>query len=100
MAERGIDLTTHRGHTVTATELTEAAAIIVMTRSHRDALAAEFPECRPRLHLMSELKDRTFDIDDPYGQDRAEYAKTARELELLIDDGYDKILSWISDGLR
>lgn len=97
MADRGIDLSAHRGHTVTRQDLAEAAAIIVMTRSHRDALAAEFPECRRRLHLMSELKERTFDISDPYGEDLAEYVNCARELERLVENGYDKIGTWISD---
>lgn len=98
MAERGIDLSRHRAKTVTREDLAEAAAVVVMTRSHRDALAAEFPECRRKLHLMSELKDRTFDIDDPYGGTLPEYQTTAQELESLIDSGYAKIISWISDN--
>ncbi len=98
MAERGIDISNHRGHTVTREELNQAAAIVVMTRSHRDALAAEFPECRRKLHLMSELIDRFFDIDDPYGSTLSEYQTTAQTLESLIDRGYAKIVSWVSDG--
>ncbi len=100
MAERGIDLQSHRGHTITRQDLTDAAVVIVMTRSHRDALGAEFPECRPKLHLMSELKDRTFDIDDPYGGTLAEYRETAQQLQELIESGYAKIKSWALDDPR
>jgi protein-tyrosine phosphatase len=98
MAERGIDLSNHRGHTVTGQDIDEAAAIVVMTRSHRDALAAEFPASRRRLHLMSELKDRTFDIDDPYGGTLPEYQSTAKELESLIENGYAAIKAWAWDN--
>lgn len=98
MAQRGIDLSQHRGRTVTRQDLADADVVIVMTRSHRDALTAEFPECRAKLHLMSELKDRTFDIEDPYGGLLSEYQATAQELETLIETGYEKIKSWALDN--
>ncbi len=100
MAARGIDLSGHRGHTVTRQDLADADVVIVMTRSHRDALVAEFPECRPKLHLMSELKDRVFDVSDPYGGTLAEYQETAAQLEELIASGYEKIKSWALDHPR
>jgi protein arginine phosphatase len=96
MARRGIDLSQHRGYMVTREDLAAADAVIVMTRSHRDALSAEFPESRAKLHLMSELKDRTFDINDPYGGALEEYEQTAQELQDLIETGYEKIISWVS----
>ena len=100
MAERGIDLTAHRGQTITRELIDQAAVLIVMTRSHRDALASEFPGTRLRIHLMSELIDRTFDIADPYGGTLAEYQDCAASLEKLIDSGYEKIKTWISNTAR
>ena len=97
MAERGIDLTAHRGQTITQESLDQAAVVIVMTSSHRDALASEFPAARSKIHLMSELIDRSFDIADPYGNTLAEYQDCAASLEKLIDTGYEKIKTWISD---
>ncbi len=99
MAERGIDLAGHRGHTVTRQDLAGADVVIVMTKSHRDALAAEFPQARPKLHLMSELHGREYDIADPYGGSLVEYAYTAQELENLIQDGYDIIKAWINNRI-
>jgi protein-tyrosine-phosphatase len=98
MAERGIDLSAHRGHTVTREDLAAADVVIVMTQSHRDALSAEFPGSRPKLHLMSELNGRTFDIDDPYGGTLPEYQRTAQELQDLIETGYEKIISWLASS--
>lgn len=100
MAERGIDLSAHRGQTITRELIEQAAVVIVMTRSHYDALVSEFPTARPKIHLMSELIDRTFDIADPIGGTLADYQDCAANLENLIDAGYEKIKSWISMTIR
>ena len=96
MAKRSIDISKHYGRMVTREELAAASAVIVMTRSHRDAISAEFPESRPKLHLMSELKGRIFDIDDPYGGILTAYERCAQELEELVQEGYQTILQWAS----
>ncbi len=94
MSERGIDLSAHRARTVTRDALAEADVIIVMTHSHRDALAAEFPAIRRKLHLMSELGGRPHDIADPYGSSISEYRSCAQELGQLVEKGYDRIKAW------
>jgi ribose 5-phosphate isomerase B len=96
MAGRGVDISKHRGHTVTPGDLVAAQVVIVMTRSHRDAISAEFPESRLKLHLMSELKGRTFDIEDPYGGILSAYQQTAQELQDLIEGGYQTIVQWVA----
>ncbi len=98
MAQRDIDLVQHRGRMVTDALLANAAVVIVMTQNHREALTTEFPLYRRKLHLMSELQDGTFDIADPYGGSTAEYVACALELETLIDTGYEKIKTWISNN--
>ncbi len=97
MAQRGIDTSAHRGRTVTREMLASAAAVIMMARSHYEALASEFPAFRRKMHVMSELKGHSFDIDDPYGGTLEEYAMCAHELEELIESGYEKIKSWLSN---
>lgn len=96
MAERGIDLSGHRGRTITRDMLAEADVVIVMTRNHRDALVAEFPSFRRKFRLMSELAGKQYDIPDPYGTALSDYAACANELEKLIEDGYERIKSWIT----
>ncbi|MBM3128270.1 MAG: low molecular weight protein arginine phosphatase [Chloroflexi bacterium] len=100
LATRGIDLTAHRGQTITRALLDQAAVVIVMTRSHRDALVSEFPAARAKIYLMSELVDRVYDIADPYGGTLAEYEDCATSLENLIETGYEKIKSWIHKPAR
>ncbi len=95
MGKRKLDLSCHRGRTITRALLDAAAVVIVMTKSHAEALASEFPTYRKKIHLMSELQSATFDIGDPYGGTLDEYESCAQELEKLIESGYVKIKAWI-----
>lgn len=94
MAQRGLDITGHRARTITDQDMEQSDIVIVMTRSHRDALAAEFPRHRHKIHLMSELRGRAYDIGDPYGGSLSEYNYCAQELEDLIESGYEVIKTW------
>ncbi len=95
LKERGISLEEHVARTVTREMLERADAIVVMTRNHRDALCAEFPFARPKIYLLSQLNDIEYDIADPYGKPRAAYELCAKDLEQLLETGYDKLLQWL-----
>jgi protein-tyrosine-phosphatase len=98
MATRGVDISQHRGRMINRSILADAAVVIVMNQNHREALASEFPECRDKLHLMSELNDCQFDISDPYGGSLDDYAECLQTLDNLIETGYEKIKAWISNN--
>lgn len=92
--ERGLDLTPHRGHQITADDLLQSDIVIVMTQNHREALAAEFPLHKNKIHLMSEIDGRVYDISDPYGGILSEYQVCAQKLEEMIERGYERIKQW------
>lgn len=96
MLERGLSLDHHRARTVTADLVREADLIIVMTRSHRDALAAEFPGARSKLRLLSEFCGLEYDISDPYGHSFDAYETCAADLEQLIERGYARVANWLN----
>jgi protein-tyrosine-phosphatase len=94
MQERHIDILAHRGKRFTREMMERASVVMVMTLSHRDALYAEFPKFRSKVHMMSELNGRMYNINDPYGGSLDEYSYCAQELEKLIETGYEKIKTW------
>jgi len=98
MSQRHMDISAHRARTVTREIMERASVVMVMTMSHRDALAAEFRTFRPKIHMLSELNDRMYDINDPYGGSLDEYAYCAQELEKLIETGYEKIKTWAGNS--
>ncbi len=96
MRARGLDLSAHRGRTITPELLQTADLILVMTRSHHDSIGAEFPATRSKLHLVSELIGQQYDIADPYGRSLSEYESCAAELTQLIERGYPRVRQWLA----
>ena len=95
MAQRGIDLRAHRSRSVTCDMMVDADLVLAMTRSHAEALTAAFPEQARKVRLLSQMVGQTYDICDPYGGTRLEYAYSAQELEQLIKGGYARIVELI-----
>jgi protein-tyrosine-phosphatase len=98
MEKRGIDMRGHRSRNVTPDMMTEADLVLVMTRRHAEALSAAFPDHAHKVYLLSQMVGQTVDIADPYGGPRAEYARTAGELEQIIEDGYGRIIALVEGG--
>jgi protein-tyrosine-phosphatase len=93
MAQRGIDLHAHRSRNVTRELMAEADLVLAMTRNHVESLRVAFPEHASKVHLLGEMIGREYDVYDPYGGTRLEYVHIARELEQLIEDGYERIVA-------
>jgi protein-tyrosine-phosphatase len=95
MAERQIDLAEHSARPVTSRLLAQADLVLVMTRSHAEALETAFPNQAHKVHLLSEMIGKDYDVHDPYGGSRTEYECTARELEELIENGYERVVELV-----
>lgn len=87
----GIDLSDHRSRPVTAELLAGFNLILTMERGHKEALRAEFPSLARRVYLLSEMIGQFFDIHDPIGGPQVDFDDTARELNMLLSRGFDKI---------
>jgi len=96
MAEHGIDLSNHRAREITPQLMEEADLVLVMTRTHRESLQAEFPEAASKIYLLSEMVGKTYDIADPYSGSLQYYAYCAEDLAAIIDEGYQRILALAS----
>jgi len=95
MAQRGINLRDHYSRNVTREMMVEASLVLTMTHAHAEALNAAFPDCAHKVYLLSEMSEPAYDIQDPYGGTRTEYAYTAKELEQLIEKGYERIVALV-----
>ena len=98
MAQRGINLRAHRSRNVTPELMAEADLVLAMTRQHVEALISAFPDHARKVALLSEMVGQTYDIRDPYGGARLEYKYTARELEQLVEDGYERIVARVEEA--
>jgi protein-tyrosine-phosphatase len=62
-----------------------------MERGHKDALQDEFPGRSGRIYMLSEMVGQEEDIADPIGGSLEEYEAAARQLELILNEGFLKI---------
>ena len=91
MSERDLDISAHRGRSLTQAAVDEADLILVMTQRHADILQRDFATAQAKTHLLSALGVEPYDIQDPSGGSLVEYRKTAAELADLIEKGYPRL---------
>jgi protein-tyrosine-phosphatase len=95
MAQRGIDISDHRSHDLTVEDVEGADLILTMERGQAEAISLEFPQHAGKVHLLSEMAGRHYDIRDPYGGPLHEYSQCAAEIERLIEEGYPRIMELV-----
>jgi protein-tyrosine-phosphatase len=92
MAEKGIDITDHIAHTITANDVAEAELILVMAREHAQVIQNTWPQYGWKVHRLSEMVDKRKDVRDPYGGSLREYHACADTLAEYIDGGFQRVL--------
>ncbi len=95
MAQRGINISDHRSHDLTLQDVEEAELVLTMERGQAEAISLEFPQHAHKVHLLSEMAGRHYDIRDPYGGPWGEYRQCAAEIEKLIEEGYPCIMQLV-----
>lgn len=88
---RGIDLGEYRSRPITRDMLQNFNLILTMERNHREALRFAFPQYNSKIFMLSEMIGKTSDIVDPVGGRLPDFEDTAREIEEILDKGYERI---------
>jgi protein-tyrosine-phosphatase len=98
MDERGVEIGDHRTHDLIAEDVESADLILTMTEGHAQAVRRSWPQHERKVHLLSEMVGRRYDIEDPYGSSIEVYRACADEIEALIEDGYARILELAAEN--
>jgi protein-tyrosine phosphatase len=88
MADRKLDLKNHESQPLTDTLVRSADLMIAMTRSHRHAILAEWPEAAPRVKLLCQSGG---DIADPIGGPVEAYRRCAEQISAELDRWIDAL---------
>ncbi len=91
LSERGCDLNGHASRTVNKALVDSHRLILTMERGHKEALRIEFPKARERIFLLSEMIGKDFEIDDPIGHPLEDYQAAGREIDGILDQGFEKL---------
>ena len=82
MSEMGIDLSAHESQPLTEQLVRHADLMLTMTRSHRQAILAEWPEVAERTKLLCH---DGMDVADPVGGPTELYRKCAQQVGAELD---------------
>jgi protein-tyrosine-phosphatase len=93
LAARGLDTSQHRSREVKPSMLSKHNLVLTMESGHKEALATEFPQFASRLYMLSEMSGLKLSVADPISGPIQEFENTASEIEKLLEDGFDKIVS-------
>lgn len=98
MRERGIDINLHESQPLTERLVRFADLILTMTRSHRDAIVAEWPDAAPRVKVI--CRDGV-DISDPFGGPIEQYRRCVDQIDAQLDAWVDEIdFASLGDEIR
>ena len=92
MREQELDLESHLSRRVTEEMMDAFDLILVMVANHKEALDVEFPQFAEKVFLLSEMVDGDWDLEDPVGKPLEEYRATAKVIEEVLDDGWEKMM--------
>lgn len=89
MQQKGLDLSGHTSQQLSPQMIHQADLLLVMTRTHRDAILAECPEAGDRVHLI--CRDGS-DVSDPIGGPLEFYSRCAQQIEENLGPWVDEVL--------
>ncbi len=93
MAEYDVDIKKHKSRRITLELIEDADLILTMGRSHKEVILAQLPHFKEKVFTLKEfLKEKDFDIADPYGGNLEMYKNTAKEIHDLIEKLFEKII--------
>ena len=90
MAERGIDITPHRGKQATSGLMAAADLVLALDGSHLDWLHRQLPQLRGRIFRLLHWRGEA-DVPDPYRQPRAAFEHALALIDQGVDDWLQRI---------
>ncbi|WP_371372272.1 low molecular weight protein arginine phosphatase [Sporomusa aerivorans] len=93
MRQSGLSVDKHRSRQVAPEELATADLILTMTASHKRAALGMAPGMAGKIYTLAEFAGETGDVRDPYGGSETEYRECAVQLERLLAQSWQNIVS-------
>ncbi|WP_233882886.1 low molecular weight protein-tyrosine-phosphatase [Paraburkholderia flagellata] len=91
MAERGIDISSHRARQVSTSLCKEADLILVMDRQQQYIVEQNYTFACGRIYRIGQFAD--FDVPDPYQGTREQFASCTELIEGGVSEWIDRILA-------
>jgi protein-tyrosine-phosphatase len=87
----GMDISAHRSQPIDLELLQNFNLILTMEDEHKRWLQDQFSDFANRTFLLSEMIGQYMDIHDPIGGELSDYEETARLMDQIITQGFNRI---------
>ena len=91
MAERGLDIRSHRSQPVTEKLMQQADLVLCMETNHAQTLRREYPAHQHKIYTIRQMVEQRGSVSDPYGGPRRQYERMVTEVDELIEQGFPRI---------
>ena len=89
MAERGLDISSHRARQLTPELLHAADLILVMESGHKKAIEVDDATARGKVFRLGEWRET--EIDDPFQKSKAAFVEALVEIDASIADWVERL---------
>ena len=90
MTKKGIDLTKHCAQQINSVLVSASDLILTMEQKHVDAILAQYPESRGKVHLIGKWSNN-IEIPDPYKKDMDAFSSAATLIETGLNAWQKKL---------
>ncbi|MAT98098.1 MAG: protein tyrosine phosphatase [Anaerolineaceae bacterium] len=91
MAERGLDIRSHRSQPVTDQLMQQADLLLCMETDHAQTLRQDYPVHQHKIYTIRQMAGQRGSVRDPYGGSRRQYERMVAEVDELIEQGFPRI---------
>jgi protein-tyrosine-phosphatase len=91
MAERGLDIRSHRSQPVTEQLMQQADLLLCLETGHAKTLRRDYPAHQHKIYTIRQMVDKRGSVRDPYGGSRRHYERMVAEVDELIEQGFLRI---------
>ena len=92
MRERGLDVSGHKAHLLSAEDVRQAGLLITMERGIAEAIGIEAPEAAGKVRTLGDLADDPRDVEDPVGGSLDDYRYTVEVLQGMLQRAYGRMM--------
>jgi protein-tyrosine phosphatase len=92
IAQRGLDLSTHRSRMVSYELLRRFQLVLTMEAGQKEAILVEFPDFKDRVFMLSEMAGEIEAVQDPVGGTVIDFERSAGKIDAWITKGLERIL--------
>ena len=86
MSNYNIDISKHKSQQITKELLSLSDLVVVMTKSHRNAILTLFTPVHEKIFLLHEFDNNIKDVFDPFGGNFDIYSKCFYEMKKALDN--------------